>query len=90
MPSEAPSNEEIADVLARIGTLLEVQAENPHRIAAYRNGASAVSSASASVAGIARDEGREGLEKLPFIGSGLAGVIEEYVRRGRSSLLKEL
>lgn len=90
MTSTAPTNEEIADVLDRIASLLEVREEGPFRVAAYRDGASTVRSAPQSVADLARDRGAEGLAELPYIGEGLAHIIEEYVEQGRSRLLDEL
>lgn len=90
MTDVAPTNDDIAGVLDRIAELLEVQEANPHRVRAYRNGASSIRSVDRPVAAIVRQEGAEALEVLPGIGEGLSTVIAEYVRTGRSVLLEQL
>lgn len=90
MPNSKPTNEEIARVLDRIADLLEMQEANPHRVRAYRNGASTVRGAQESVADLALEGGRQALQELPGIGKGLSGVIETFVKRGRSDLLARL
>lgn len=90
MAEQGPNNEEIAGVLERIADLLEIQGANPFRVRAYRKGAGTVREAGRSLAQLYREEGEEALQRLPDIGSSLAGVIAEYVRRGRSNLLSRL
>jgi hypothetical protein len=89
MPDAQPTNKQIANVLEQIADLLEAQDANLFRVRAYRNGAQTVREAQEPVAGLAQ-EGRQALQSLPGIGKGLAGVITEYVRTGRSSLLARL
>jgi hypothetical protein len=90
MATKRPTNEEIADVLEQIADLLESQEANYFRIQAYRDGADTVRTAEKSITELARKGGDEALEKLPNIGKGIAGVISEYVRSGRSDLLEQL
>lgn len=89
MVADKPTNEDIARVLERIADLLEEQGENEHRVRAYRNGAVSVRAAQEPVAELARQDPAR-LQKLPDIGQGLSGVIEELAATGRSSLLQRL
>lgn len=90
MTADEPTNDEIADLLDRIADLLEIQQNNPHRTAAYRNGAATLRSTGEPVAALVREGGSGRLTDLPYIGSGLARVIEEYVTTGRSRILNDL
>jgi Holliday junction resolvasome RuvABC DNA-binding subunit len=85
-----PTNEEIAGVLDRIAGLLEAQDASPFRIRAYRQGAERIRAADRSIAALVRSGDRQALIDMSEIGKGLAGVIEEYVREGRSSTLERL
>ncbi len=85
-----PSNEEIASVLDQIANLLEAQDANPFRVRSFRQGADSVRDADQPVADLFWKGGREALEKLPGVGRGLAGVIDEIITRGRSELLQRL
>lgn len=84
------TNAEIADVLEHISDLLEVQNANPFRVRAYREGAQTIRSASKPVAEAVRQDKLEHLTELPNIGSGIAGVIGDYVSSGKSNLLADL
>jgi DNA polymerase (family X) len=84
------SNDEIADVLDRIGELLDFQNANPFRVQAYRNAAQAVRSADEKIADVARSNGLDPLIEMAAIGEGTAAVIGEYVSSGKSALLEEL
>ncbi len=85
-----PSNEEIASTLDQIANLLEAQDANPFRVRSFRQGADSVRDADQPIAELFWKDGREALEKLPGIGRGLAGVIDEIITRGRSELLQRL
>ena len=86
--SQRPPNTAIADLLERIGQLLETKETNPYRVRAYFSAAATVRGTDKRVAGLAGD--REALMRLPGIGESLAGLIAEYVETGQSALLREL
>ncbi len=81
------NNLEIADTFDMIADLLELQAENPFRIRAYRRAALNLRSLAEDVAEIA---GRGELEELPGIGKDLAAKIREMLSTGRLAYLDEL
>lgn len=85
-----PTNQEIGDVLDHIAELLDAQDANPHRIRAYRNGATRVRNAEKSMAEIVRSGDGAALQEMPDIGEGLAQVISSYVHTGRSAVLDRL
>jgi DNA polymerase (family 10) len=85
-----PANEEIADVLERVGALLEAQDANPYRVNAYRKAARLVGQSDLSIAKLALSEEGEKLEDLPDIGKSIAGAVREYVHTGRLTLLERL
>ena len=85
-----PSNAEIAGLLERIADLLEVQDANPHRVRAYRNAARSTRDVQQPLAELAEQGDGQALQEIPDIGSGLAGLIVEFVHSGRSSLLERL
>ena len=84
------TNDRIADVLARIADLLEIQDANRFRVQAYRDAAETVREAPRSIAELVRGTGEKALEALPDIGEGIAGVISTYVKTGRSDMLERL
>lgn len=88
--SSTPTQDEIADLLEEIASLLDVQDANVFRIRSYRQGARTIRESDADIVGMAQREDKEALTALPNIGEGLANVIVEYVTTGRSSLLDEL
>jgi Holliday junction resolvasome RuvABC DNA-binding subunit len=90
MSKNLPSNEQIAKILEKIAELLEIQDENPFRINAYRDAADSIKSYDNSIAKIALDEGEEKLKSIPNIGEGIASIIVNYVKTGRSEMLERL
>ncbi|MFP4343919.1 MAG: helix-hairpin-helix domain-containing protein [Anaerolineales bacterium] len=90
MSNGGPSNEELANVLERIADLLEVQDENPFRIRAYRQAAANLRGTDRDVAELVRQGDEEQLQQIPNVGEGIAGLLAEYVRTGRSDLLQRL
>lgn len=88
--SKPPTQDEIADLLEEIASLLDVQDANVFRIRSYRQGARTIRESDADVASMAEREDLDALVALPNIGEGLANVIVEYVTTGRSSLRDEL
>lgn len=85
-----PTNEEIADVLDRIASLLEARGANPYRVNAYRRAARVVEGSDHFIAEIAGLKEGETLEDLPDIGKSIAGSIREYAHTARLGLLERL
>jgi hypothetical protein len=83
-------NERTARILRDCAELLRRQNANPFRVNAYLRAAQTVEALSADVRDTLRDEGIDGLMKLPAIGRGLAGSIAEIARTGRLSQLDRL
>ncbi len=81
------NNARVAEVLRSIAERLSEQQANPFRVSAYRNAANTVEQLDAEVCHILKNEGLEGLQRLPGIGERLAATIEEIVRMGRSAVL---
>jgi DNA polymerase (family X) len=81
-------NAAIADVFDEIADLLELTNANPFRVRAYRRAAQTVHSTSRGL-GEAVAAGRD-LDRLPGIGTDLAGKIAEIVKTRTCKLLQEL
>lgn len=81
------TNQQIAEVLFNIGTLLEMQQGNPYRIAAYRNAARSMLALPLSAADIVR---RSGKLELPWLGERLRRKITELVTTGRMTFYNDL
>lgn len=90
MPEPQMSNQEIADVLEKIADLLELKDANPFRVGSYRNAAETVRKADRSISKIALQEGQSALQSLPNIGEGIAWIIHEAAKTGRSEMLERL
>ncbi len=79
------ANRIIADMLDEIADMLSLE-EKPNiifEVRAYRKAALTISTWQEDVEDIYRREGIAGLMKLPGIGKGIAGSIEEYVTNGK-------
>jgi DNA polymerase (family X) len=72
-----------AAVLAEIGVLLEVVGGNPFRAKAFAAAARSLEGSAADLGALAREGA---LTSLPGVGEGIAGVLDELVRTGVSSL----
>ena len=90
MTTPTPTNEDIAEVLSEIADLLEGQEANPHRVRSYRNAANTVRRLDGSLVETVKQGDGRALQEMPNIGKSIAGLIEEYVHKGRSSLLDRL
>ncbi len=84
------SNAEIAARLEQVADLLEAQDANPYRVQAYRSGAQTVRRLDAPIATLLEQDGIEGLQRLPKIGTSLAHAIEQLVDSGRFAFLERL
>ena len=81
------TKEEIAAVLERIATLLELKDENPFKIRAYTNAARAIETFGANVSNF-QDE--EAVAKIPGIGKSIALKIKELAETGSLKYFQEL
>jgi DNA polymerase (family 10) len=81
------TKEEIAGVLEKIATLLELKDENPFKIRAYTNAARAIETFGANVSDF-HDE--EAVAKIPGIGKSIALKIKELAETGSLKYLQEL
>jgi DNA polymerase/3'-5' exonuclease PolX len=87
---EAPrpiSNQEVAEVLFNIATLLEMQSANPYRIEAYRNAARNLLLLAEPVAAILA---RNAVLEMPGLGTRLRRKIGELVTTGRMTFYDDL
>jgi len=84
------TNEEIADALERISSLLEVQGASNFRIRAYANAASTARGMKTSLTEVLASEGINGLIALPNIGKSIASIISELSSTGQIALLERL
>ena len=90
MADKKPANRNIAAVMDQIAGLLELQHANPFKVRAYRSGAKFVRNMKTPLADVVKSGDGEALQSMPYIGEGLARLIEEYVKTGKSSLLLRL
>ncbi|MBU0479033.1 DNA polymerase/3'-5' exonuclease PolX [bacterium] len=74
------NNKEIAEIFHSIADILEIKAENPFRIRAYRRAAQVIEELSQSIKDIYTN-GK--LPNIPGIGEGIAGKISELVQTGK-------
>ena len=79
--------EQVAAILAEIGTLLDLQGESSFRTNAYHNGARAIQQLEEDLAVVVR-EGR--LEEVPGIGATLREKITTLVNTGKLKFYDDL
>jgi DNA polymerase/3'-5' exonuclease PolX len=84
----SPSSKMLAAKLQDMADLLEVQHEDGYRIAAYRRAARTLLELDTPVDAIVRDEGLQGLVKLPTIVRGIGTAIIEMVTTGSWNQLR--
>jgi hypothetical protein len=85
-----PMNAQVAARLDEAAQLLEQQKANPFRVQAYRNAASTIRELPRNVVEVLHEEGLDGLDRLPGIGSVLARAISLIVSTGRLPMLDRL
>src|SRR6476620_4258741 len=81
------TKEEIATVLEKVATLLELRDENPFKVRAYTNAARAIETFGANVSNF-QDE--EAVAKIPGIGKSIALKIKELAETGSLKYFQEL
>jgi DNA polymerase (family 10) len=81
------TNRDIADILERLGDMLEIQGENRFKVIAYRRAAD-------SVRHLGRDLGEVwqagSLQEIPGVGAAIASKIEELLTTGRLEFYERL
>ncbi len=90
MVSRSVTNGAIAEILQRIADALQAAEENPFRVGSYRKAAAAIGAKRKPLAPSVRTKGAQALNGIPGIGEKIAGVIEEFVKKGRVRMLEEL
>jgi DNA polymerase (family 10) len=85
-----PMNAQVADLLEAAAELLELQQANPFRVQAYRNAATTIRELPRNVLDLLHEEGLEGLDRLPGIGTALARAISLIVTTGRLPMVDRL
>ena len=83
-------NQFAADRLREAADLLEHQADNPFRVAAYRRAAAAVESLKTDLTALVEQGGIKALDEIPGVGLGIAAALAEMVRTGRWAYLNRL
>jgi DNA polymerase (family 10) len=78
------TKKEVIRILEMIAVYMELKGENSFKISAFRKAATALETDERSITEI------EDFTALSGIGKGTAAVIEEYIKEGSSSVLKEL
>jgi DNA polymerase (family 10) len=80
-------NPEVADLLDRLGELVEANGEDRFKVIAYHRAATSIRTMEEDVEQVWK-EGK--LEEIKFVGSGIAKKIDEYLRTGKLHLLEEM
>ncbi len=78
------NKKEIIRLLETIAIYMELKGENPFKVSAFRKAATALEADERSVTEI------EDFTAISGIGKGTAAVMDEYIKEGSSSVLKEL
>lgn len=81
------NNKEIAEIFHSIADILEIKAENPFRIRAYRKAAQIIEDLSQSIKDVYANGG---LLNIPGIGEGIAGKISEIIQTGKLKEYEEI
>jgi len=80
-------NLEVADVLDRLGTLVEANGEDRFKVIAYHRAATSIRNMNEDL----EEQWKSGrLEEIKYVGSGIAKKIDEYLRTGHLKLIDDL
>jgi DNA polymerase (family 10) len=80
-------NAEVADLLDRLGNLVEANGEDRFKVVAYHRAATSIRNMEEDVEALWRERR---LEDIKFVGSGIAKKIDEYLTTGQLRLLEKL
>ena len=83
-------NERLAELLDEVADLLESQHANEFRTRAWRKAANTVRALASPVRELYTEEGFDGLDRLPNVGSNIGRAIEFYLRTGFIPMLNRL
>jgi DNA polymerase (family 10) len=86
----ASPNVDIAGLLDEVANMFAEQGANRFRVQAYRRAANVLRRLSRSVADTFREQGMEGLEQIPGIGTSIARAIRDILLHGRLAMLDRL
>jgi putative hydrolase len=89
-PNPNSSNNAIACQLDEAATILESQDAGPHRVRAYRRAAATLRDLDQSVDDILLQQGQQGLEALPGVGTTIARGIADIIASGTWPWLEHL
>jgi DNA polymerase (family X) len=90
MSSLPDENQQIATQLREAADLLQAQGANAFRVAAYRRAADSVAQFAHPLRDVFDDKGRDGLQTIPGVGSGISSAIAEMLVTGRWNQLARL
>ena len=82
-------NSQLAKIFLEIAEYLAMD-NIPFKPAAYEKAARGIESLKKDIEDIYREEGLDGLEKIPGVGKSIAEKIEEYIRTGKIKYYQEL
>jgi DNA polymerase (family 10) len=80
-------NLEVAELLDRVGDLVEANGEDRFKVIAYHRAATSIRNLEEDVEELWKEEK---LEEIKFVGSGIAKKVDEYLRTGKLRLLDDL
>ena len=80
-------NLEVADLLDRLGVLVEANGEDRFKVIAYRRAANVIRNMEEDIEEVWK---RGDLQEIKYVGEGIAKKIDEYLKTGELRLLEEL
>ncbi len=80
-------NLEVADLLDRLGVLVEANGEDRFKVIAYRRAANVIRNIEEDIEEVWK---RGDLQEIKYVGEGIAKKIDEYLKTGELRLLEEL
>jgi len=80
-------NAEVAELLDRLGELVEANGEDRFKVIAYRRAATSIRNMDEDIEKFWREDR---LQEIKYVGEGIAKKIDEYLRTGKLQLLERL
>ncbi len=80
-------NQELAELLDRLGEMVEANGEDRFKVIAYRRAATSIRNMEEDVEELWKEKK---LEEIQYVGKGIARKIDEYLRTGRLRVMEEL